>query len=451
MVGNIPELALAPSDEPLHERLAQTIVARIDAGDYRAGDRLPTHRELSRQAGVSIGTVTKAIELLSNRGIVRGEVGRGTFVNGGMQQQSSTAPVDLTLNVPPLVIEEALFLAASERAGRTVLTLPSAGLYDLKGTAGQRETIADWLTRTRLEVDPSALLLCVGAQQAIHLAFADLRRFSTSIACEAATFSGAIAAASHLELAWQPVDHDDQGMIPDALDQVLKESGCRTVYATHVCQNPLGFEVGEARRRQIVGVCRKRDAYIVEDDIYGIYAARGRVTYKQLAPERVYYLSSLSKCLTPLVRLGVLVPPEDRLPPLVRALRAQVFGAAPTALELGCALIELGADRIAAEALRKEAKARTELTARLLRLDSVLMPEGTPHIWLPMPAIKAEKLARRSSEHGVRLTPPDATSIGGEKAGGIRLCILAPAHRHDLERALRTLVRLLADTDETIV
>ncbi len=448
MTGDL--LAPPPSDEPLHERLARTILARIEAGEYGAGARLPTHRELARQAGVAIGTVTRAIELLSKRGIVRGEVGRGTFVSGGAQP-SSSAPVDLTLNIPPLAIEETLFLAASERAARRALSLPSAGLHDLKGTAAQRGTVADWLRRTRLDADPSALLLCVGAQQAIHLAFSDLADLSASIACEAATFSGAIAAAAHLRLAWQAVDHDDEGMIPGALDRVLAESGCRTVYATPVCQNPLGFEVGEARRREIVGVCKKHDAYIVEDDIYGLYAAKGRITYKQLAPERVYYLSSLSKCLTPLVRLGVLVPPEDRLPQLTRALRAQVFGAAPTALELGCALIELGADGIAAEALRQEARARIELTQGLLHLDGVPMPEGAPHVWLPMPALEAEKLARRSSEHGVRLTPPDATSIGGGKAGGIRLCILAPPQRHDLERALRTLVGLLADTDETIV
>ena len=104
----------------------------------------------------------------------------------------------------------------------------------------------------------------------------------------------------------------------------------------------------------------------------------------------------------PLVRLDVLVPPEERLLTLTRALRVQVFGA-PTALEPGCALIELGADHIAAEALHTKAKA------------------------------------------------PDATSISGQKAAGIRPCILAPSHRHDLERALRVLAGLLADADETIV
>jgi DNA-binding transcriptional MocR family regulator len=443
-------LQLPAGETALHERLAQAIVGLIDGGSYGPGEQLPTHRDLARETGVAIGTVTKAIELLSKRGIVRGEVGRGTFINL-RPERSLGGTIDLTLNVPPLVIEDQLFLAAGERAGRTALTLPSAGLHDLRGTLEQRRIVADWLARTRLETNAAALLLCVGAQQAIHLAFADIQRISPTIGSEAATFSGAIAAAAHLGLDWEVVDHDEEGITPEALDRLFATSACRAIYATPVCQNPLGFEVGEERRREIVRICEKHDAYIVEDDIYGIYAAKGRVTYKELAPERVYYLTSLSKCLTPLVRLGVLVPPGDRIPKLARDLRAQVFGAPPTALELGCALIELGADTVAADRLRKEAKIRTRLTAKLLRLDHLPMPEGTPHIWLPMPAVEAEKLARRATEHGVRLTPPDATSIGGEKSGGVRLCILAPTNRNDLERALRIVDHLLNEPGETVV
>lgn len=445
-----PKLELPEGGEALHERLAQAIAGMIGDGRYRPGEQLPTHRELARQAGVAIGTVTRAIELLSKRGVVRGEVGRGTFVTL-RPERSPGGTIDLTLNGPPLLIEDQLFLAASERAARKALGLPGAGLHHLKGTLEQRGTVAAWLGRTRLDTAAEALLLCVGAQQAIHLAFADLQRLSPTIASEAATFSGAIASAANLGLDLAPVDHDGQGMTPDALDRLFAASPCRAIYTTPVCQNPLGFEVGEERRRDIVRICEKHDAYIVEDDIYGIYAARGRLTYKALAPERTYYLTSLSKCLTPLVRLGVLVPPRARLSSLARALRAQAFGAAPSAIELGCALIDLGADAIAAEALRREAKIRTRLTADLLRLDSVPMPEGTPHIWLPMPAAEAERLVRRASEQGVRLTPPDATSIGGEKSGGVRLCILVPQDRDELERVLRIVDDLLHHADETIV
>ena len=450
MVGSIPKFELPDGKSALHERLAQAVADMIGDGRYRPGEQLPTHRDLARQAGVAIGTVTKAIELLSKRGLVRGEVGRGTFINLRPERPSG-GTIDLTLNGPPLLIEDRLFLEASERAARSVLALPGAGLHDLKGTVEQRRLVAQWLARTRLDRVSEGLLLCVGAQQAIYLAFSDLRRLSPTIGSEAATFSGAIAAAANLDIELAPVDHDEEGMIPDALDRLFATTTCRAIYSTPVCQNPLGFEVGEERRREIVRVCGKYDAYIVEDDIYGIYAAKGRLTYKDLAPERVYYLTSLSKCLTPLVRMGAIVPPRDRLRKLTRDLRAQVFGAPPTALALGCALIEIGADALAADALRKEAKIRTRLAADLLKLGRLPMPEGAPHIWLPMPAAEAEKLVRRSAEQGVRLTPPDATSIGGDKSGGVRLCILVPQGRDELERVLRLVDDLLNNADETIV
>ncbi len=216
-------------------------------------------------------------------------------------------------------------------------------------------------------------------------------------------------------------------MLPGDLDRALGETGCRTVFTTPVCQNPIGFESGEERRRAIVEVCRKRDAFIVEDDIYAIYAAKGRVTYRQLAPERTYYLTSLSKCLTPLVRLGILVPPQGGADDLRRAMRAQTFGVAPAALELGRALIELGADRTAAERLREEAKVRTELAQAILGLAGLAMPDGSPHIWLPLPKGRESAFAAEAETAGVLVTPPGTGSVrGGEPPGGIGFASLRP-------------------------
>ncbi len=444
-------LTLTDSDAPLHERLAQAINVLIEAGQFKAGDRLPPHRVIAQQAGVAIGTVTKAIDYLSDRGIVRGEVGRGTFVNAKRPSSPSTGEVDLSLSVPPLYVDEDMFVAAAERSARNVLKIPSGGLYDLKGTFSQRSVMAEWLTRTRVDTDPDDLVLCVGAQQAIHMAFSDVKKVSSLIACEAPTFSGAIVAANHLCLELVPVDHDEEGMTPDALDKALAETGCRAVYTVPVCQNPMGFEVGETRRRQILQVCLRHDARIIEDDIYSVHAGKGRLTYKELAPQQVYFLTSLSKCLTPLARVGVLIPPGDRMISITKMLRAEAFGAPPTALEFGCSLIELGADVIAASALRKEAHARTEMAAKVLQLPSVPMPHGAPHLWLPMSAVDAERLARRSLEQGVRVTPPEATALKGRKASGVRLCILAPEHRDDLQRGLAIIAELLNDSSAATI
>ncbi|NGM86931.1 PLP-dependent aminotransferase family protein [Parapusillimonas sp. SGNA-6] len=450
MAKTLHTLELADLDGPLHERLANAIADAIEEGRFQDDGRLPTHRELSRMAAVSIGTVTKAIDLLSARGVVRGEVGRGTFIIG-TPSTTRSGVVDLSLNIPPPVIPESAMVAASERAARRALAIPAGGLYDLKGTQEQRGVLSQWLARSRVDLSPDALVLCVGAQQAIHLSFSDLRTRSTLIASESETFSGAIAAAANLGMEWLPIPHDDEGMLPDKLDKALAASGCKIIYAIPVCHNPLGFEVGLNRRQAILKVAQKHDAYIVEDDIYGIYAAKHAPTYKELDPARVYYLTSLSKCLTPLLRVGVLAPPEERLNGICRELRAQVFGAAPVSLELACALIDLGADREAAEALVKEAKLRTEIAKEILRLAHVPMPTGAPHLWLPMHATEAERLARRAAEQGIRVTPPDAGSIGPEKSSGLRLSILAPTTRYDMEGALRQLLRLMDDPEEIVV
>src|SRR3546814_14195216 len=92
-----------------------------------------------------------------------------------------------------------------------------------------------------------------------------------------------------------PVRHDSEGMEPADLDMVLKSTGARIVYLTPVGHNPIGFETGEARRRELLSVIERHDAKIVEDDIYSVYATKGAPTFKEMAPGRTYYLNSISK------------------------------------------------------------------------------------------------------------------------------------------------------------
>jgi len=426
-LGSVP---LPDTDLPLHERLADAIETAILRGNIKPGQRLPTHREISRSFDVAIGTVTKAIDSLSRRGIVRGEIGRGTFVQDARPSRESRI-IDLSINGPPQVVRPEIMVAAAERAARYVTELPNGGYAGLTGPADQRATLAGWLGRTRLEgVTPDDLILCVGAQQGISLCLADLAEFSPAVATEGATFNGVMTAAASLGMKVLPVQHDEEGMIPDDLARVLERGKCKIVYTTPVCQNPLGFETGLQRRKDILAVCRKHEAFLVEDDIYGFYGTKGAPTYKSLAPESVYYVTSLSKILSPVLRAGIVIPPKDR--------RKR-------------ALIEMGADVTAAEFLKAEARERLRLAAGIIDLPPLPMPEGAPHVWLPMPMLEAEKLARRATEHGIRLTPPDSMVVEGSGVGGIRLCVLAPLGRTDLERALRTIAGLIANPEEAVV
>lgn len=449
---NADTIDLLDSQHPLHERLARAIEGSIAAGRFRPGEQLPTHRQLAQQFSVSIGSVTRAIDTLSARGVVRGEIGRGTFVleRPGAGSDDSGI-IDLTRNAPPPIISAQRMAEATVLANRHALALPHGGYDDLGGTARQRATVAGWLSAVRTPLGADDILLCNGAQQALHLVFATLRESSNTILTESATFPGALAAAANLGMTMSPVAHDGEGMLPEALEAALVSSGARIIYTTPVCQNPLGFETGPERRRALAEIARKHGTIIVEDDIYGIYAAKGKLTYRELLPAQVIYVTSLSKSLTPLVRLGVIAPPPALLAAVRKRLRAESWGLPPYVAELATAMLEIGMADEAAATLRSEGLARLDLTRTKLGLGAVPMPGGAPHLWLPMPALKAEQFARRASEAGVRITPPSAAQVGDAPVAGVRLCIMAPPTRAVLERALTVLAGILGSDEDVVV
>ena len=449
ILENTNTMQLGDGDLPLHERVATAVEAAIASGQFRPGERLPTHRQLAQQFAVSIGSVTRAIDTLSARGVVRGEIGRGTFVLG-QDDADAGGVVDLTINAPPPVISLARLNQASMLANRQALALTHGGYVDPSGTERQRSVIADWISRTRTALQAEDILLCNGAQQGLHLAFAVLQPRSDIILTETATFPGALAAAANLGMAMQPVAIDEEGMLPAALEEALQSSGARIIYTTPVCQNPLGFETGPTRRRALAALARQYDAMIIEDDIYGVYAAKGRLTYRELAPERVFYVTSLSKSVTPLVREGVIAPPAELMAAVRKRLRAECWGLPPYIGELAAAMIETGLAAEAGVALRAEALARVTLTQDILGLGALPMPKGAPHVWLGMDPLKAEQFARRASEAGVRITPPSATQVGKAPVAGVRLCIMAPPVRSILVRGLHVLAAIL-DSDEDVV
>jgi DNA-binding transcriptional MocR family regulator len=445
-------MRLPDTDQPLHERVAGAIETAIESGRLHPGERLPTHRQLAQQFGVSIGSVTRAIDGLAAQGVVRGEIGRGTFVlDRAAAGGDDGGVIDLTINAPPPVIAPQRMAEATALASRNALALAHGGYGDLSGTARQRGVVARWLSETRTAVGADDLLLCNGAQQGLHLAFATLRETSATILTESATFPGALAAAANLDLAMAPVAHDDEGMLPEALDAALAQTGAKIIYTTPVCQNPLGFETGPERRRAIAGVAQRHGAMIVEDDIYGLYAAKGDLTYRTLLPNQVFYVTSLSKCLTPLVRLGIIVPPPHLVPAVRKRLRAESWGLPPYVAELAAAMIETGLGEEAATAIRAEAFARVELVRRVLGIKTVAMPSGAPHLWLRMDPLKAEQFARRASEAGVRITPPSAVQVGETPVAGVRLCIMAPPTRGVLERGLVILAGILSSDEDVVI
>src|SRR4051794_9233055 len=94
---------------PRYLAIAEAIAADVREGRLAAGSRLPTHRDLAWDLKVTVGTVTRAYAEAERRGLIAGEIGRGTFVRpagappGALPIRTGTEPpgfVDLNINTP---------------------------------------------------------------------------------------------------------------------------------------------------------------------------------------------------------------------------------------------------------------------------------------------------------------------------------------------------------------
>jgi DNA-binding transcriptional MocR family regulator len=430
---------------PASERLVSALAADIAEGTVPLGARLPPHRELAYQLGIGLGTVTKAYAVLERRGLVQSVRGRGMFVAGLTRQPAGI--VDLSINAPPQMLTDRL-LAASLTGLARRLDAGTFGAYaPPAGRLHHRRLMARWLALQGLETEPDRLLLCNGAQHALSIAFAVACRPNGVLLTEALTYPGAIAIARQRGQALVGLAMDEEGILPDALENALRASRSRGLpsglYVTPTLQNPTTATMGLHRRQEIVRICRAFDITIVEDDVYSIFAGPNMPPLAALAPERTLYVSGLSKTLSPGLRIGSLVVPAALYERALSELQATCTMASP----ITCLIMEQwltdGTAASVAASIRSETAGRVVLAKSLLPSHLPATSACGFHVWLPMMASSATAIAGAAASLGVIVLPPVATMVNREALhGGIRLSLGGPT-LEELTRALTTIESLV--------
>lgn len=457
-----PELKSGPA--PLYERLVQAIAGDIRSGALAPGMRLPPHRELAFRLGVSVGSVTRAYTEAERRGLLVAHVGRGSFVKNiassvpdvptteraapqlvGMGQRK-TGAIDLRCNTPPPVsLMQDLNEALTALMARGALD-PALHYIQGAGLAPVRQAASVWIGNAYgLEIDAANLVQCNGGQHAIALVFSSFCGPGDTILCESSTFYGARMAAEHLGLSLHGLPMDEEGILPEALDRAAVETGSRLLFTLPTLHNPTTRTMSAQRRQAIAAVARARDLIILEDDAYYAYSLRPP-QIASFAPERTLYLVSLSKGICPGLRVTFLaLPPGMARERLMRGIRA--FGYCPPAL--GALIFEEWVrdgriDEIG-RAIQAEAAARWEMARHAL--GALMLPPGaahSPHGFMPMQALEAERVTTRLLRAGVEVTPPDAAPVSRDADTGLRLCLGAPDSRAELGEALAIIADVIA-------
>jgi DNA-binding transcriptional MocR family regulator len=416
-----------------YHEIADTLAADIAGGRLRPGQRLPPQRRFARRHGIANSTAARVYGELVRRGLVVGEVGRGTFVRAGGNVASVAAPapaaparptVDLELSFPVLP-EQAQLLA-----GGLADLLDPARLADTlepvgpAGTPRAREAAAALLGRAGWAPDPSRMLFAGSGRQAIAAAIATLVPVGGRLGVEALTYPVVKGIAARLGVTLVPLAMDEQGLRPAALADA---PSMRAVYLQPALHNPLGVTIPDDRRVELADVLRRRGLYAIEDTVYGFLGA-DLTALAAHAPERTILVDSLSKRLAPGLTLGFLVPPPELVDAVAAALRSGTWTAAGFALAVAARSMANGTVATVAAAKRADAAARQRLAAeRLAEFDFRADPRAYHGWWeLPEPW-RADTFVAAAARAGIAVTPGAAFAVGaGQAPNAVRLALAAP-------------------------
>jgi DNA-binding transcriptional MocR family regulator len=432
---------------PIYQAIADAIGREIDAGRLKPGSRLPTQRVLARQLGVTLTTVTRAYVEAQRRGLLSGEVGRGTFVRPtafeieGPEQGVLNLAVNSLLPLP----------FAEELADRLAAAIPrsvGARVFAYQPHAGARHNRAAgaaWISWTGLEAPPERVIVTGGGQHALLLSLLTLTKPGDEILVEEFTYPGMIDLASHLHLRVRQLTLDNEGIRPDALEEVCRMSKPAALYCVPSFQNPTAALMSERRRQDVAMVAMAHKLTVIEDDVYGYLAPDVRPLSSLLPEDQFFYITSTSKSIAPGMRIGYLLAPSSMIERVSLALLRTLVNAPPAMAELATSLITEGVASRIVEWKRKEIAGRQEIAARLLSDMSVQTHPLSPHLWVRLPdSWRTDAFIARARHRGILLTGADSFAVGHETDfQAIRIALGPPPTRQALENGLSALVRMV--------
>ncbi|MFY7958452.1 MAG: PLP-dependent aminotransferase family protein [Elsteraceae bacterium] len=441
------------AEGPVYLAIADALSADVQSGQLAPGARLPPQRALAEALGIDFTTVSRGYAEARKRGLVEGRVGQGTYVRGRRSEGARTETgglVDMSMNLPPRFEDPAL----EDRMWDGIEGLRRRDGLDLLlryqepgGAARDRAAGANWLQARSPGVTPDRLLVSPGAQGALLAIVSLLAPTGSTICAEFLAYPGLRSLAAHLKLQLIGVPLDVDGPIPEAFDEICAVHRPRAFYCNPTQHNPTTRTIPLARREALIRVARQRQVPIIEDDAYGFLPLKSPPAFAALAPDLVYYIAGLAKCLAPALRIAYVAAPDARVAARVAAaIRATAATASPLTAAIASCWIEEGVAGRILSAIRRETAARTAIAADILRGQTMLNDPESFHLWLTLPApwTRAE-FAARLRVSGVGVVTSDAFALGAPPEA-VRIGLGASENREALRKSLEVLVDLLAQS-----
>ncbi|UCG61317.1 MAG: PLP-dependent aminotransferase family protein [Candidatus Zixiibacteriota bacterium] len=247
------------------------------------GDRLA-----SRTAGMKASVLREILKVASQPGVIS--------LAGGLP-----APESFPVDFMPELIAKVL-----KKYGPAVFQYgPTEGFPPF------REILAGYLAERGVKATADEVIVTTGSQQMLDTLGKVLISPGDKVAVESPTYLGALAAFNPYQPNYVAIDSDDDGVIPESLEEILAAGSVKFVYLIPNFQNPSGRTIPADRRKAIAKSVIRYNALLIEDDPYRALRYEGNhlPTIWSMAPDNVVHAGTMSKVLSPGLRLGFSVAP----------------------------------------------------------------------------------------------------------------------------------------------
>jgi len=433
---------------PLYIAIAHQLEQDIKDGKLVPGTKLPPQRELADFLDVNLSTITRAFKLCGQKGLIYASIGSGTFVSTDAASNKMLLPTNHATPIIEMgsVLPDNFVNDDITRFMKKMINEPSFSMLFQygrpEGNAWQNEAVMKLLELVNFQTD-QPILLGAGGQNAIVGTLAALFQPGDRIGTDPITYAGIKTAANMLGIQLVAIQQCQGEMTKEGLLYACKNEHIKGIYVIPDFHNPTTHTMSVETRKMIADVARQKDLLVIEDAIYSFLKEQPLAPIASYAPDKVIYIASLSKTLSPGLRLSFLVTPPALRKKIMETLYNINISVSPIMLELAARLIHEGVAQSILEKHRAYAKQQNVLVDQYLGDYHILGDEECIFRWLQLPdkftGVQFELLA---SKAGVQVYAAERFAVGNTKpVNAVRLAIAAPESQ--LEQALIILKDLL--------
>ncbi|MFE4199799.1 PLP-dependent aminotransferase family protein [Aneurinibacillus aneurinilyticus] len=429
---------------PKYQQIVDVIKGKIANGEWPIGSKIPSQRTLAKTFGVNRSTVITALDELMADGLIEGKMGMGTFVvnntwtllatnpppdwstylKSGLHQPSQTMVQEinkdesnerliqlskgaLSPDIFPLDKMKLVMQKVTEKMGILSYEEP-------KGYLPLRQALSSYVKTIGIEASPSSILIVSGALQALQLISVGLLHRGSTVLLEQPSYlySLHVFQSAGMKLAGLPMDK--QGLLPDFIAAQRKQQNKAILYSIPCFHNPTGILMSEKRRQELLQMCEEERLPIIEDDIYRELWTNEPPPAPLKARDRhghVLYIGSLSKTLSPGLRIGWIIGPEPVIERLSDIKMQTDYGSGSISQRVAAEWLESGLYHQYLASVREQltirkAAAMEALEMYMGNIATWDVPEGGFFIWLKInEKLSTKELFTKAIHKGILLNP----------------------------------------------